>query len=405
MSINYKNYTDALLKSVGSRKNTARSVIEILENKNMLQCVEEHNPELLDRSDSDKLYATSTKRFRTFKRNITRKLNELVETFQDNESPSFIKTINSGERGFGKARFYWATDEIRNEALGLGSVSNARVEARVFAFRFLDAYLRHFFPPSLIDELKSDIEESDVANKQFKGIENKLKFWPAFVERDQHLSSEIHPHWRDIFDALINNRVFTATYQSIHNSVIPEQVTLSPQRIQYINYDVKLLAYVHENKRYHHFQLEKIQNLKWSSEVQYHSIKWDKFEKYYDFEFRGADWVVNYLMRIGFGRDLKVTSNGGGTSKISGQVLIPDHFSHGRPDAFDCVNFLSSFGDSLQVLKPDFIREEFKRRALAMLSLYESDDIQTSIPVLLKSAHQQTSNEVMLDAYDKRYSS
>lgn len=70
---------------------------------------------------------------------------------------------------------------------------------------------------------------------------------------------------------------------------------------------------------------------------------------------------MNYLMRIGFGKNLKVTSNGGGTSKISGQLPIPDHFSHGRPDAFDCVNFLSSFGDSVQVLKPDFIREEFKR--------------------------------------------
>lgn len=405
MSINYKHYTDALMKSVRSGKNAARSVTEILQDENMLQCVEEYNPELLDRSDADKLYATTTKPYSTFKRNITRKLNELVDIFQDNESPSFVKTINSSERGFGKARFYWATDETRNEALGLGSVSNTRVEARVFAFRFLDAYLRQFFPPSLIDELKSDIEEADIANKQFKGIENKLKFWPAFIKRDQQLSSENQPHWRDVFDALIKNRVFTATYKSIHNNVIPEQVTLSPQRIQYINYDVKLLAYVHETKRYHHFQLDKIEDLRWSEDAQYHSIRWDKFEKYYDFEIRGADWAVNYLMRIGFGKNLKVTSNGGGTSKISGQLPIPDHFSHGRPDAFDCVNFLSSFGDSVQVLKPDFIREEFKRRALAMLSLYESEDIQTSIPLLLKSAHQQTSNDVMLDAYDKRYSS
>lgn len=207
MSINYKHYTDALMKSVRSGKNAARSVTEILQDENMLQCVEEYNPELLDRSDADKLYATTTKPYSTFKRNITRKLNELVDIFQDNESPSFVKTINSSERGFGKARFYWATDEIRNEALGLGSVSNTRVEARVFAFRFLDAYLRQFFPPSLIDELKSDIEEADIANKQFKGIENKLKFWPAFIKRDQQLSSENQPHWRDVFDALIKNRV------------------------------------------------------------------------------------------------------------------------------------------------------------------------------------------------------
>ncbi|WP_258808289.1 WYL domain-containing protein [Pseudidiomarina sp. CB1] len=404
MSIKYKHYTDALMKSVRSGKSAARSVAEILADENMLQCVAEYNPELLSTSDSDRLYATESKIYGTFFRNITRKLNELVITYQDAESPSFLKIINNAERGFGKARFYWANDEVRNEALGYGSVSNTRVEARIFAFRFINAYLRDCFPPSLIEELKNDIEESDVDDNQFKELENKLRFWPTFIQGEKQPAVENHPHWRDVFDALINNRVFSATYDSMHKSVVPECVTLSPQRIQYINHDIKLFAFVHEINTYYSFQLDRLKNIQQATNVKYRSINWDQFEKHYDFEFRGADWAVNHLCKIGFGEHIKVTSNGGGTSKVTGKVLIPNHFNKQAPDVFDCVNFLSSFGDSLQVLKPDIVRAEFKRRAEAMISLYENDDIERSIQTLLESAHQQTSNNLMLGVYKKRYS-
>ena len=408
MPIKYKNYTYALMKSVRSGKSAARSVAEILADDNMLQCIEEYNPKLLDKSESGKLYSANTDKEKTsyngFFRGITRKLNDLVNTFSENDPPGFLKFVSKGGSGFGTAKFYWASDEVRNEALGYGAVSDKRVEARIFAFRFIDAYLGQFFPPSLVKELKADIDESDVTQKQFKGLEKKLKFWPAFIQREEQPSIDSHPHWRDVFEALLNNHPFKATYESTHNSVIPEKVTLSPQRIQYINHDVKLLAFVHEINEYYSFQLNRIEDFQFTDEVSFHPIKWDKFEQYYDFEFRGADWAINYLCRIGFGTNIKVSSNGGGTSKITGHMLIPNHFNKQAPDAFDCVNFLSGFGDSLQVLKPDFIRAEFKRRAKAMLSLYEHDDIQSSIPVLLKSAHEQTSNEWMLGIYDKRYS-
>lgn len=403
MSIKYKLYTDAIMKSVRSGKSAARSVAEILADANMLQCVAEYNPELLATSDSDRLYATESKIYGTFFRNITRKLNELVITYQDAESPSFLKIINNTERGFGKARFYWANDEVRNAALGYGSVSNTRVEARIFAFRFINAYLRDFFPPSLIEELKNDIEESDVDDNQFKGLENKLRFWPAFIQGEKQPAVENHPHWRDVFDALINNRVFSATYDSIHKTVVPERVTLSPLRIQYINHDVKLFAFVHNINTYYSFQLDRLKSIEWEPDTQYHTFKWEQFEKHYDFEFRGADWVVDYLCKVGFGENTKVTSSGGGTSKISGRLLLTTHFTHGGPDAFDCVNFLASFGDALQVLKPSFIRSEFRRRAQNLLSLYEKDSSQSSIPILLKSAHEQTSNEFMLKVYRRRY--
>ena len=87
---------------------------------------------------------------------------------------------------------------------------------------------------------------------------------------------------------------------------------------------------------------------------------------------------------------------------MTGRVLIPNHFNKKAPDVFDCVNFLSTFGDSLQVLKPDVIRAEFNRRAKAMLMLYENEDIKSSIPVLLRSTHEQTSNELMLERYHNR---
>lgn len=409
MPVRYKDYTEALKKSVKVGKSAARSVSEILIDEEMLKCIEEHNLRVCDETSLKEVgNATSNvnkKRtsYKGFFRGITRELNKLVDTFADHDPPGFLKTIERGERGFGTARFYWASEDIRNEAISGEAISDKRAEARVFALRFISTNFGRFLPPSLVTELKADINESYFYKRQFKGLEDKLQFWPAHIEQGNEGSVENRSHWREIFDALLNNRPFRATYESTHDDVIPKSVTLSPQRIQYINHDVKLLAYIHERNIHYSFQLDQIEDFQFTDEVSFHSIRWDKFEHYYDFEFRGADWAINYLCRIGFGTNINVSSNGGGTSKIAGRVLIPNHFNKKAPDAFDCVNFLSGFGDALQVLKPDFIRAEFKRRAKAMLSLYENDDIQNSIPILLKSPHEQTSNELMLGKYDKRY--
>ncbi|MGS2721021.1 WYL domain-containing protein [Paraglaciecola aestuariivivens] len=401
MSIKYKVYNDPLKRAIRSKKPAARAIAEILNDQNMLRCVATHNPELLSNQASAQHYNTDSKLYKTFFRNISRRLDALVQEYQAYDPPYLVKSVVKEARHFGKSSFYWLNDECRNEALGYGAVSEKRVEARIFAFRFIDAYLKHFFPPSLIQELKQDIDESDTVSSKYAGLDKKLKFWPAFVNKEQ-VQLDKSEQWRAVFAALLNNQVFTANYQSLHSDMIPEKVTLSPQRIEYVNLDVKLLAYVHQTKSYWRFQMDKLEAIKPDSTTRFQKLDWDNFESYYPFEFRAADWAAHYLKRIGFGKDTKVVSMGAGTAKITGQILLPKHLN-GGVDVFDCVNYLANFGDALQVLKPNIIRQEFTRRAKAMLQLYTSDKLEISTPILLKSAHHQTSNQHMLEVFNKRY--
>lgn len=406
MTIKYKHYIQPLKHAVRSGKNAAKDIAQILRDEHVLRCVEDCNPELLSTSpEVEDHYDVDSALYKTFKRNISRKLDDIVEEYQEHDPACFCKAVSTGEHHFGRALFYWLDDESRNEALGYGAVSNKRIESRLLAFRFIDSYLHDFFPPPLLQELRCDIEESDIALKKYAGIEEKLKFLPAVVSQRDSATQKPTLDWSPVFHALIDEKVLSATYQSLHSSIIPERVTLSPQRIEYVNQSVKLLAYVHEISACWQFQISKLTEIELHPEMDFHQLDWSTYEQNYDFEFRAADWVIDKLRRIGFGNNVRIQSAGAGTAKIFGVMTLPNHFNHGGPDIFDCVNFLAGFGDALQVLKPLEIRQELHRRAKSMLSIYEDDSIENSTPILLKSAHQQTANEWMLDTYNTRYKS
>jgi hypothetical protein len=91
-------------------------------------------------------------------------------------------------------------------------------------------------------------------------------------------------------------------------------------------------------------------------------------------------------------------------SRIKGQIALPNHFNHDGPDIFDCVNFLSHYGDALEVLKPDFLRDEMKRRATNAAQLYSTRELTDRKAMIIQSSAAEQANDIeTLTVTKKRY--
>lgn len=411
--IRYEVFQLPLKKAIPSRKSAALTEVELINSQPVMNAIDEFYPELRNKTSTEEMHPNTNiendidrDKYQSFKRNIHRKLIAMVLENKIEGEERLIKSVKNK-----KNTYYWASAEVKNEALSLGKISEKRYEARMLIFRFIDAYFHNFIPPDVLACLKEDLKD---AQFDYHTWEDKLRFLPQGLNTTiKHLehslnnaSQQSHQNTDDnllrVFNALDKNVVFSATYNSLHKNMIGTEVELSPQRIEYLNQKVLLLAYVHGNKKYKRFQIDRLKDVKHLAKKSFKKIDWNQYEQSYDFDFRACDWVPDSLKASGFGHEISASSHGTGMSRIKGQISLPQHFNHDGPDIYDCVNFLSHYGDALEVLKPDFLRDEMKRRATNAAELYSSLELTDKKALIIQSSAAEQARDTETLAVTKR---
>ena len=296
-------------------------------------------------------------------------------------------------------KYYWESSALKNVALGGEEISEERLMARAIAFQFVDEYLKEFLPPTIIKSLSDDLGEAKDDLKARSFWRNKLQFHPSGFEvsPNPEITSGYEEDWNKAYDALNNQYVIEAEYETLHKGIMPKVVQLSLQKIQYVNHKVMVLAYVHEQNCVKTFEVSRLRNIKGSVIHAYKQVNYDDYEKNYEFEARVNVSVKDYFKSVRFGHSFKAPEHERQESWIiKATIKVPDHFSKDKegPDPFAIANFLSGFADSMEVIKPDFLREEMKRRVDNLSKLYSAN--YDSIPIINKSPHEQTGNVVKL---------
>ncbi|MBA6365785.1 WYL domain-containing protein, partial [Colwellia sp. BRX8-8] len=275
--------------------------------------------------------------------------------------------------------------------------------ARAVVFSFIEENLREFFPPEIMASLKDDLNNAHNEFDVLGGIAGKMKFIPSGVEvwPSYDIDERNPKDWNLAYHALMEEFVIQADYNSSLNSGI-ERVHLSPQRVQYANHKVVLLCYIHDSGEVKSYEVSRLMNVKKSADYKFKTVNFNDIETEYEFEALVNLGVKNYFDSVKFGNELKSTPSINGVYLVKAKIQVPDHFSEskkGQPDPFAIANFLSTFADSMEVLEPDFLREEMKRRADNISKLYS--DKHDSTPIIKKSHHVQTGNLKKLKEIDE----
>lgn len=329
-----------------------------------------------------------------FNKAIRREIAYLIQLHGKAEDLNENKLIEvQAKRGNGHC-YFWFNEESKNEAINGEGISDDRFFARAIVFSFIEENLREFFPPEIMANLKNDLNKARNEEDLLGGIAGKMQFIPSGIDVwPTHGIDERNPDdWNLAYQALKEEFVIKADYKSLHNSE-SEQFILSPQRVQYANHKVVLLCYVHGSNTVKPFEVSRLLNVTKVRKYKFKHVNFDDIEKEYEFEAIVNVGVKDYFKSVKFGRGFKAKLSVGGTWLINATIKVPDHFSkekQGKPDPFYIANFLSGFADSMEVIKPDFLREEMKRRAGNLAKLYAKN--QESVKVINKSPHEQTGN-------------
>lgn len=386
-------------RAYGCYQETIKRIIQGGEsNKITLAEIIKH-PDFVKRKEHKKIDQSS------FYKSITREIRFLIETIGKVHNTDKNKLVEEiAERGKPNY-FYWLSYEIREEELYGERISKDIYFARAVVFDFIEENLREFFPPEIMTSLKDDLNNAYNEFDILGGIAGKMKFIPSGVEvKPSYDIEERNPKdWNLAYHALKEEFVIEADYiNSIHKTDM-EQVYLSPQSVQYASHKVVLLCYVHNTKKVKPYEVSRLLNVKKSKKYKFETVNFDDIETEYEIEALVNKGVKNYFDSVNFGQELKLTPSSNDTWLVKAKIKFPHHFSEdkkGEPDPFYIANFLSSFADSMEVIKPEFLREEMKRRADNISKLYS--DKHDSIHIINKSHHEQTGNVKKLKEIDDR---
>lgn len=382
----YACYSEAIKRIIGVGEDNKLTIAQIIE-----------HPEFV--REDEHLVVTD------FKKEIRREIRRMIKELGSDLETGLMILVEEKPKGRGQqAYYYWASSPLKNVALGREEISEDRLMARAIAFQFVDEYLKEFLPPSIIESLEADMDEANDDLHAAKFWQKKLQFHPSGFEVSPNPKIVIgnEQDWDRTYDALNKQYVIHANYETLHKGIMPSSVSLSLQKIQYVNHKVMVLAYVHELNCVKTFEVARLKDIKQSSDYLFEQVDFNTYEKNYKFEARVNVSVKDYFKSVRFGHNFKEAEHEADDSWIiKSTIKVPDHFSKDRqgPDPFAIANFLSGFGDSMEVIKPDFLREEMKRRAYNLSKLY-SDQFD-SVSVISRSPHEQTGNIEKLKEIDE----
>lgn len=387
MSRTYACYNDAIKRIIGVGEDNKLTIAQIIDHPDFIR--EDEHLAVAD-----------------FKKEIRREIRRMIKELGSDLETGLMILVEEKPKGRGQqAYYYWASSPLKNVALGREEISEDRLMARAIAFQFVDEYLKEFLPPSIIESLEADMDEANDDLHAAKFWQKKLQFHPSGFEVSPNPKIVIgnEQDWDKTYDALNKQYVIQATYETLHQGIMPSSVFLSLQKIQYVNHKVMVLAYVHKLNCVKTFEVARLRDIKQSSDYSFEHVDFNTYEKSYKFEARVNVSVKDYFKSVRFGHNFKEAEYEADDSWIiKSTIKVPDHFSKDKqgPDPFAIANFLSGFADSMEIIKPDFLREEMKRRADNLSKLY-SDEFD-SVPFISRSPHEQTGNIEKLKEIDER---
>jgi len=387
MSSKYTCYNDVIKRIIGVGEENKLTIAQIIEHPKFIR--EDEHMSVDD-----------------FKKPIRRAIRRMIkEIGKDLETGLMILVEEKTKIQGQKAYYYWRSSALKNAALGREEISEDRLMARAIAYQFVGEYLKEFLPPSVIHNLEKDMEEANEDLRLTKFWQNKLQFHPSgfVVSPNPEIVNRNDKDWNKTYDALNKQYVIQANYETLHKGIMPSLVSLSLQKVQYVNHKVKVLAYVHELNCVKTFEVARLKDIKKSLDYSFNQVDFNVYEKDYKFEARVNVSVKDYFKSVRFGHNFEEAKHEADDSWIiKSTIKVPDHFSKDKqgPDPFAIANFLSGFADSMEVIKPDFLRKEMKRRADNLSKLY-SDKFE-SVPVISRSPHEQTGNLKKLKEIDEK---
>lgn len=322
----------------------------------------------------------------SFRRGIDRELSRLVEM-----ADGSLK-VQGGGRGKPK-QFYWDTAESKSEMFE-SHKPRWHSFAHAMAMAFIGEHFTQFLPIHFMDELEEDIDlawavlaSSNDFRERSDEMRMKLMFQPSGYDL-KPLDHQNNEGKRKIYQALNEEKCFTALYESIHPN-IPSQITVSPQRVCYLNHQVLVLSYIHEVKLTKYLELSRLVNVTVNNnKSEFKKLDVAQLQSTHRFKARVHTWVKNYFETVRLGEALPVTSQHeiDDCWIIETDITLPNHFNDPtKPDPFFFANFLGMFADSLEVLEPLCLRQEMIRRSQNFKVLY--DEKISSHKVINQSPH------------------
>lgn len=319
-----------------------------------------------------------------FKRKLERTLSPIIE----DASTGLDYRIDGS-----KKLFFWKTPRDKSKFKSKFS-DNSMTENRALAFHMIDENLNDILPPFVKIELDDDFinansflmkQKSDGWINLYDEWQNKLNFHPnGYSLNSKGINEDNH---NLIYKYLQNNIVFTAQYESIHES-IPELLTLSPQQLQLQNHQLLLVAYIHESNVIKNFEVARLNNIEELNDksITFHNENLKSRTTKHRFKAHVHTWVKNYFDNVTLGSNQTSEEVSEQTWVIEADIEIPKHFKHDEPDTFVFANMLGMFADAMEVLEPPCLRQEMERRAKQHYSLYLTDENSTEL--LTRSPHE-----------------
>ena len=352
MTFEFKQYRQALIQLIGVGPDNASSIRHLIAS---LSLPYDSDPE-------------------SFRRGLNREL-ERMARMADGEL-----IVEGGGRGRPK-QFYWRTQSVKSEMYE-SHKPQWHSFPHAMAMAFIGEHFAELLPTHLMDELEDDINlawsvlaSSNEYRERSREMRMKIDFQPSgyqLLPKNNQSSDDK----RKIYQALNSEQCFSACYDSIHPN-IPKTITVSPQRVCYINHQVLVLSYIHEARLTKYLELNRLKQIDLLPQQSFQSLDLNTLKSRHRFQARAHTWVKNYFdsVQLGDSGKVNIEQENDDCWIISAEIDLPNHFNDPeKPDPFFFANFLGMFADSIEVLQPQCLRDEMARRAQQYFSLYLDPD-------------------------------
>lgn len=305
-----------------------------------------------------------------FKKEIERFCNKMHKDRYDPEDG--IGLVKLAERRK-HAYYYWSDEEEKKHSIEFFTITRPRA----LALFLVKEHISDILPSSFLSALSSDFKLAEEKLKtdgiKLSDILEYSPFGFNMTKPNQELSREREATFNLAFEALLSRSVIKIGYRSIHSEYASKAMYVSGQKLRYLNSKLQLLGYEHESKSTKHFTLSKISTIELASDIPFIALDPRKYERTHTLKMRCHTWVKDTFDSSRLGGHLKIEPLGKDVWELTDKVTFPLHFNGNRPDGFYIANFLSMFADSVEVLEPDFLRNEMQRRSGSMDKLYSKN--------------------------------
>jgi predicted DNA-binding transcriptional regulator YafY len=316
-------------------------------------------------------YHQGNKSDAAFKKEVERLCAKIHEVHYNDED-------NTGLIRVGKRRapvyYYWSDVEVKEHAIDLLTITRPRA----LALFLVKEHIADILPTSYLSALSSDFKlaEKKLEHDRVK-LSDILEYSPFgfnLVKAESSSSAQTEATFNLVFEAVLSRKVIKIEYRSIHPKYASKSMYVSGQKLRYLNNRLQLLGYEHDTPSQKHFALSKITSIELAPEVPFILLDPKEYETQQILKIRCHTWVKDTFESSRLGGQVRTENLGNDVLELTEEVTFPLHFNGNRPDGFYIANFLSMYGDSVEVLEPDFLRAEMQRRSSSMDRLYSGDN-------------------------------